>query len=60
MAFKKITRGNVDPRPVAAASKGISGGPRPGSSKSVTGTMSGDKLAMHGTNPNRRSKVKNC
>jgi hypothetical protein len=58
MAHTKITRGHVDRRPVAAASKGIQGGKMPNRSKTVSGAISGDKLETHGVQPNKRSKIK--
>jgi hypothetical protein len=58
MAHGKITRGIVDRRSVAPASKGIQGGSRPNQSKTVSGAMSGAALETHGVQPNKRSKIK--
>jgi hypothetical protein len=58
MAHVKITRGHVDRRRVAPASKGIQGGRMPNRSTTVSGAISGDKLESHGVQPNKRSKIK--
>lgn len=58
MAHEKITRGHVDRRRVAPASKGIQGGRMKSRSSTVSGAISGDTLESHGVNPNKRSKIK--
>ena len=58
MAYEKITRGPVDRRRVAPASKGIQGGRMPNRSKTVSGAISGNALESHGVQPNKRSKIK--
>lgn len=58
MAHEKITRGHVDRRRVAPASKGIQGGRMNSRSSPVSGAISGDTLESHGVQPNKRSKIK--
>ena len=57
MAHAKITRGIVDRRRVAPASKGIQGGKMKNRSKAVPGALSGNTLEAHGVQPNKRSKI---
>lgn len=58
MAHEKITRGHVDRRRVAPASKGIQGGRMRPQTSPVSGAISGDVLESHGVQPNKRSRIK--